>query len=173
MRVPVAVVLLALVALAACRELVQPPVESACPPFTTLTLSVSTGTTPTFAWTPACRPDRFAVWEEDGNFQSMWVIMDSIPSGLRYGVVPPGTREVTAAKPLVPGVRYRVSASNMSVFGGGATGGDGVRPVAICPRARRTLSSGLRGERLHAKLAPLAHRISIRTTCGRPRLSVS
>jgi hypothetical protein len=83
---------------------------------------VSSGTTPTFAWTPACRPDRFAVWEEDGSFQSMWVIMDSVPSGLRYGVVPPGTREITKAKPLVPGVRYRVSASNFSEFGGGATG---------------------------------------------------
>jgi len=122
-RVPVAVALLALVVLAACRrELVQPPVGSGCPPFTTLTLSVSPGTTPTFAWTPACRPDRFAVWEEDGIAQSMWVIVDSVPSGLRYGVVPPGAREVTQAKPLVPGVRYRVSASNFSQFGGGATG---------------------------------------------------
>ena len=123
MRVPVAVALIAVAALVACREVVRPPVGSAkCPLSSKLEMTVSSGTAPTFAWTPACRPDRFAVWEEDGTFQRMWEVVDSIPSGLRYGVVPPGSREVVAAKPLVPGVRYRVSASNVAEFGGGATG---------------------------------------------------
>ena len=80
------------------------------------------GTTPTFTWTPECRPQRFAVWEEEGTSQSMWELQDSVPSGLRYGVVPPGSREITKAKPFVPGVRYRVSASNFAQFGGGAHG---------------------------------------------------
>jgi hypothetical protein len=62
------------------------------------------------------------VWEEDGSFQRMWEITDSIPSGIRYGDVPPGRRELVKAKPLVPGVRYRVSASNVTTFGGGITG---------------------------------------------------
>ena len=122
MRVRVAVGLLAVAAVAACREPVLPPGVGPCPPFSTLTLSVSSGTTPTFAWTPLCRTDRFAVWEEDGSFQRMWEITDSIPSGIRYGDVPPGRRELVKAKPLVPGVRYRVSASNVTTFGGGITG---------------------------------------------------
>lgn len=114
---------LALSTLAACAEKLTPPRASIeCPRFTTLAISVSSGTTPTFTWTPECRPDRFAVWEEDGNAQSMWVLADSIPSGLRYGVVPPGTSEVDPARPLVAGVRYRVSASTISPFGGGAQG---------------------------------------------------
>ena len=123
MRVPVAVALLALASLAACRELVRPPAGSErCPLFTTVKLTVSSGTTPDFAWAPPCRVDRFAVWEEDGTGQRMWELLDSVPSGLRYGVVPPGTREMINAKPLVSGARYRVSASNFSEFGGAATG---------------------------------------------------
>ena len=120
MRVPVAVALLA--AFAACREPMQPPTLRRCPPGTTLTMSVSSGTTPAFTWTPDCHPDRLAVWEEGGSAQRMWELVDSIPPGLRYGVVPSGRREVVAAKPLVSGARYRVSASSVSEFGGGAAG---------------------------------------------------
>ena len=122
MRVPLAVGLLALAAVAACRDRVLPTGVGPCPPFSTLTLTVSSGTTPTFTWTPLCRTDRFAVWEEDGGAQRMWEIADSIPSGVHYGDVPSGRRELVKAKPLVPGVRYRVSASNVAEFGGGITG---------------------------------------------------
>ena len=122
MRVPIAVAVLALAAVAACRERVLPTGAGPCPPFSTLTLNVSSGTTPTFPWTPLCRTDRFAVWEEGGSVQMMWEITDSIPSGVRYGDVPPGRNELVRAKPLVPGVRYRVSASNVATYGGGITG---------------------------------------------------
>jgi hypothetical protein len=79
-----------------------------------VTVSVSTGLTPRFTWTPACgvevlsvvteasRPQGNVVWDIEENDQGM-------ASGVVYGVIPPGTTDVGhPAEPLTAGQSYTV-----------------------------------------------------------------
>ncbi len=74
-----------------------------------VTVTVSSGTVPTFSWTPACRLG-FVIVEGDGG--DMWLVespeSNEISPPVTYGVVPPGTTEIHAAEPLVAGTTYQV-----------------------------------------------------------------
>ena len=74
-------------------------------------LLVSSGTTPSFSWSPACKAYSLLVTDSIGNM--MWgVISDSgstMAPGVSYGVVPTGPhKQVQAPVPLLTGKSYAV-----------------------------------------------------------------
>ena len=77
-----------------------------------VTISVSTGTTPLFGWTPACRVSDLVV-QEAGIAADVWEIVtdgtNQIDPGVRYGIVPPGVREQEDPETLLVGVTYNVA----------------------------------------------------------------
>ena len=75
-----------------------------------VTVSVSSGTTPTFSWTPACK--LFFVLVEDGGGDQWGAISDGtnvIATPVEYGVVPPGATELQAPAVLNPGTPYTIT----------------------------------------------------------------
>ena len=76
-----------------------------------VTIAVSSGTSPTFSWTPACR--LFFVNVELGATDQWSIISDStnaIAPPVQYGVVPAGAQQSTSeVTPLVPGQTYEVN----------------------------------------------------------------
>lgn len=74
-----------------------------------VTISVSSGTTPTFTWSPACGVLAVLV-EEDAS--DIWIISatgnGTIGSGVKYGTVPSGAEEGTAPVALLAGHTYEV-----------------------------------------------------------------
>lgn len=76
-----------------------------------VSLTVSTGLQPTFTWTPECR----MTWLQVSNAVSadvMWSLSadgNRIPSGVRYGTVPPGSEEWEPAAPLNLADRYTLA----------------------------------------------------------------
>ncbi len=73
-------------------------------------VSVSSGTTPSISWDPACRAYGVLV-EEDGG--DVWGVIsedgtNAIATPVRYGVVPPGATEFTPPSPLSAGTAYSV-----------------------------------------------------------------
>jgi hypothetical protein len=76
-----------------------------------VTISVSSGTTPSFSWTPAC--SLFFVNVELGATDQWSIISDStnaIAPPVRYGVVPAGAEQSTSeVTPLQAGQTYDVN----------------------------------------------------------------
>lgn len=75
------------------------------------TLLVTSGITPVFTWTPACRLGALSVYRvADTNV--MWFVSSDrydLRSGVRYGKVPSGLTQGQAAKPLEAGTEYIVN----------------------------------------------------------------
>lgn len=75
-----------------------------------ITVSVTSGTTPTFSWTPDSAIGRLIVEEGD---EELWGTetdgANLYQSPIRYGVHPPGASEDEPANPLIAGHTYRVS----------------------------------------------------------------
>ena len=75
-----------------------------------VTIEVSSGTTPTFDWSPACR--LFFLIVELGADDHWLVITDStnaIAPPVRYGVLPAGARQRDPPTPLEAGRTYDVN----------------------------------------------------------------
>jgi hypothetical protein len=76
-----------------------------------VTIAVSSGTLPSFSWTPACR--LFFVNVELGATDQWSIISDStdaIAPPVRYGVVPAGAEQSSdGVTPLQPGQTYDVN----------------------------------------------------------------
>lgn len=74
-----------------------------------VTIEVSSGTSPTFDWSPACR--LFLLLVEQDAADHWIVITDStnaIAPPVRYGVLPAGARQRDPATPLAAGQTYDV-----------------------------------------------------------------
>src|SRR5216684_5739162 len=93
----------------ACSDVTGPIV---CP--NSVSLSVTAGTTPTFAWQPSCRASSLFV--TDPNTASTQWAINELPSSLDsqpmlppvyYGILPPNMAG-DSAKPLSAGVQYFV-----------------------------------------------------------------
>lgn len=101
---------MAFVALASCGD--DDPVSTNAPAACTgnVTVTVTSGTTPTFSWTPACSLVALIV-EEAANDQ--WnVIANGDPGfgpNVVYGTKPAGSTQVGAVTPLRSGVSYTVT----------------------------------------------------------------
>lgn len=77
-----------------------------------VSVSVSAGTTPTFSWTPACKVAYLDVGVVATN-EEIWAMgsgdeTNTIASGAKFGVIPPGTRLIEGPVPLRVGTRYYV-----------------------------------------------------------------
>ena len=78
-----------------------------------VSVSVSAGTTPTFSWTPACKVAYLDVGVEKTN-EEIWAMgsivdeTNTIPSGAKFGVIPPGARRIDGPVPLRVGTTYYV-----------------------------------------------------------------
>jgi hypothetical protein len=79
-----------------------------------VSVSVSSGSVPTFTWDPACGIASLDVFPAAGG-SSLWVLYsgqqaDENPfrSGLRYGRAPAGAIQVTGPTPLVTGTEYTI-----------------------------------------------------------------
>ena len=77
-------------------------------------VSVSSGTEPTFSWSSGCVVTDVIVDQVTPSYQTVWVVDMSnggaIGSPVQYGRLPNANwREITAPVALVPGRRYRVS----------------------------------------------------------------
>lgn len=75
-----------------------------------VSVAVSSGTTPSISWTPACKA--FLVLVEDNGGDVWGVISDgtnAIPTPVQYGVVPPSATELTPPSALSPGTAYSVA----------------------------------------------------------------
>ena len=73
-----------------------------------VTVSVSSGTTPTFTWTPACRVIGLLVELGASDQWFLEATGDGIAPGVQYGIVPPGATADGPATPLVSGTTYEV-----------------------------------------------------------------
>ena len=80
-----------------------------------VTVEVSAGTTPRFVWQPSCGMASVQVWATETSSDG-WVLYSGshaaenpLPSGLRYGEVPPKGLAPSTATPLRRGVEYRVA----------------------------------------------------------------
>ena len=78
-------------------------------------LSAGVGTTPRFTWQPSCGMASVWVWEDEtpsiqwALYSGVYAPENPLPSGLRYGQVPPKGLEPTPSAPLQRGVTYRVT----------------------------------------------------------------
>jgi len=86
----------------------------ACSDAQTVTVSVETGTTPRFTWQPTCGMSSLQVFPDTGS-SGGWVVYSGahaaenpLPSGIRYGRLPPDGIAPGGAHPLVHGVSYHV-----------------------------------------------------------------
>ena len=77
-----------------------------------VTLTITSGTTPTFAWTPRCRLF-FLVVEPAESGADLWSIITRSENGLAppvtYGTVPSGAEETVSPVVLQAGVAYKVA----------------------------------------------------------------
>jgi hypothetical protein len=79
-----------------------------------INVTVSSGTTPTFSWTPACTV-AFMIVEEGASDRWLLEAIDptkGIAPGVRYGTVPVGVRESSPAVALTPGRVHDVTMYN-------------------------------------------------------------
>ena len=80
-----------------------------------VTLRVEAGVTPRFTWQPACGMASLQVFPDTG-ITGAWVLYSGtyaaenpLPSGIRYGQVPPKGIAPSAPRPLVHGLSYHVT----------------------------------------------------------------
>ena len=102
---PLVVVLLAM---AGCSDGATGPDNIEPCTVNSVTVSVSSGTTPTFTWTPACRVLMLLVEQEATDQWLLEATGDGIAPGVRYGTVPPGATARDPAIPLQAGTTYEV-----------------------------------------------------------------
>ncbi len=100
---------IALLAAVGCEDGFEPPRECTGP----ISLTVSSGTPPQFAWTAACAVARVVVLEPpvQGTTAIAWDVRSAPPrilSPVRYGVRPTGATEEQAPAALRAGETYRV-----------------------------------------------------------------
>ena len=86
----------------------------ACSDSQVVTVHVDPGLTPQFTWTPSCGMASLRVLPDTGSGGG-WVLYSGaaaadnpLPSGIRYGIVPPRGLAPADAAPLVRGVQYHV-----------------------------------------------------------------
>ena len=98
--------LLAAFVLASCGDGTGPGAGGRCDG--NVTASVSSGTTPTFTWAPACRVIGLLVEQEASDMWFLEGTGEGIASGVQYGTVPPNATADEPATPLVTGTTYEV-----------------------------------------------------------------
>ena len=111
---PFSVVALANVLGLGCAESLGFDPIVACSDSQTVTVRVTVSDTPRFTWAPACGMASLQVLPNSGGTGS-WIVYSGsaavenpLPSGIRYGQVPPKGVAPGGAQPLTPGVSYRV-----------------------------------------------------------------
>ena len=76
-----------------------------------VTVTITTGTTPTFTWTPDCPIVTIAVVSAD-RLTFFWAVgtigADRMHAPIAYGVIPAGGQQSTPPKPLQAGTTYRL-----------------------------------------------------------------
>jgi hypothetical protein len=109
----------------ACSDDADPPDQTACTG--DVTVSVSSGATPTISWAPACKAF-FVLVEADAG--DAWGAIsegtNAIATPVQYGVTPTGATEHTPPAILTPGAPYDVT-----VFRWTGPGGDDGVPIGI------------------------------------------
>jgi hypothetical protein len=99
-----------------------------------VSIQVSTGTQPTFSWTPACRLFFLNV-EPATSGEDLWLVIsrgaNRIAPGLKYGVLPAGAEQRELPVPLVAGNPYKVVLGRYT--GPGAEDGELVGVKAFSP----------------------------------------
>ena len=75
-----------------------------------VSVTISSGSTPTFSWTPACTI-QFLIVEENASDRWDLTALDGrgIAPGVRYGVVPAGARQSDPPIPLAAGKMHEVA----------------------------------------------------------------
>ncbi len=86
----------------------------ACSDSQTVTVQVTASVTPRFTWAPACGMASLQVFLDSGG-AGRWIVYSGpaapenpLPSGIRYGQLPPKGVAPGGAQPLSSGVSYRV-----------------------------------------------------------------
>ena len=101
-------------ALLSCSDSAFEPIV-ACTDEQEVTVRVGGGTTPRFTWEPTCGMASVQVWatatSSDGwvLYSGSYASENPLPSGLRYGEVPPKGLEPADPTPLRGGIEYRVA----------------------------------------------------------------
>jgi hypothetical protein len=113
--------------LTACSDAFSPAVCT-----TPVEISVTSGTSPSFSWTPTCQAAGLTVEAMDGSGTVMWTVVtlstqNTLEAPVRYGQRPKNTSPTPAAQALMTGTRYRVSviaaqtgSNGVSLFGIGS-----------------------------------------------------
>ena len=100
----------ALIGLSGCSDEIGPDELPECSG--PVTLEVTSGTTPTFSWTPRCRLS-FLVVERDEGGSDVWSILtrgeNALAPPVIYGDTPAGAETLTPMVPLTSGTAYRVA----------------------------------------------------------------
>lgn len=98
----------ALLAIAGCSDGGTGPDDLGPCTVNSVAVSVSSGTTPTFTWTPACRVILLLVEQGATDQWLLEATGDGIASGVTYGTVPPGASANEPATPLQAGTTYEI-----------------------------------------------------------------
>jgi hypothetical protein len=77
-----------------------------------VTVTVGSGTTPEFSWSPSCGVGQLIVSGPTG--QNWWAGPFRPP--VRYGVLPAGAEESSPAEPLVVGKTYKLTLFDGTIF---------------------------------------------------------
>jgi hypothetical protein len=77
-----------------------------------VTMTVGSGTTPTFSWVPRCRVTTIVV-DPNSDFIDTWALRakgetNALPPPVQYGASPDGTITTVGPGPLQAGTQYRV-----------------------------------------------------------------
>lgn len=104
------IALCVIAALTSCSDSIDPESLPVCG--VGVTLTVSSGTTPTFDWNPSCRVGFLSVEETSGS--DLWSIFgvnmtNAIAPGVTYGLVPEGAVQSVPPEPLSPGTTYQMA----------------------------------------------------------------
>lgn len=100
-----------LAAIAACSgDRVTEPTSPLGACTSSVSISVSSGTAPTFTWTPACTVLGLIVEESGGgDLWFVWAEREGIAPGVRYGSVPAGSVQDDSPEALQAGATYSLA----------------------------------------------------------------
>jgi hypothetical protein len=96
----------------ACEDSNDPAATINTPCSGSVAISVSSGTTPVFTWTPQCVIDHLLVEPTVSGIGDRWSFTGTATSPVTYGSLPSGTHQPGPAQPLVAGSEYRVILEN-------------------------------------------------------------
>jgi hypothetical protein len=102
-------------AILACNSDSTTPLPACTSP---VTVSVSSGPTPQFSWSPACAVSQLIVFTPPalGAAETVWWYISSPTADIRppvqFGATPAGASEITAAQPLGPDRNFSVVVSD-------------------------------------------------------------